>query len=306
MKGSTQPSKIVLDLFRWYCRPEYHDNIEGDLIELYHIRVVDKGVGYANIMLWMDIILLFRPSIIKPFSFFNLLKGPFMIQNNLKIAWRQLRKNSYVTLINLSGLIIGMTAALFIWQYIHFESSYDKFHEKSDRIFRVRTDRIENGVPFMQFAAGTAGAAPLLKKHFSQVEDYVKLRDAGEAVFNAQHDRSIRLDKVYFAMPSLFDIFSIPLLEGDPLTALSEPFQVCISQSSAKKLFGDANAIGKTIMHNNARELQVTGVFKDLPLHSHIKFDLLISYITFTDVLAAEAPTETSLTWDGYFSYLLL
>ncbi len=298
--------KAPLKVFQWFCRPEYHRDIEGDLIELYQDRLDEKGPGYANLMSWIDVALLFRPSIIKPISLFNPLKGPFMLKNNLKIAWRQLSKNRFVTLINLSGLIIGMTAALFIWQYVHFESSYDKFHEKSEQIFRIRTDRINDGVPFMQFAGGTAGAAPLLKKHFTQVDDYVKLRGAGEAVFSYEYGRSVRLDRVFFSMPSLFDIFSFSLVEGDEETALSEPFFACISQSTAKKLFGDEDPIGKTIMHNNSRKLQVTGVFADVPANSHIKFDILISYITFTDVIAPDAPTETSMTWDGYYSYVLL
>ena len=83
-----------------------------------------------------------------------------MLANNLKIAWRHLVKDRFISTINLLGLVVGMTAFLFIWQYVAFERSYDDFHEKKERIFRVRTDRLNDGVPFMKFAAGAACAAP--------------------------------------------------------------------------------------------------------------------------------------------------
>ena len=300
------PPSLILSLFRWFCRPEYHPDIEGDLIEIYEIRRQERGVSYARWMLFFDIVALFRPSIIKPISFFNPFNQPTMFRNNIKIAWRHLWKNSFVSLTNLLGLIIGMTAALFIWQYVYFERSYDDFHEKGDRIYRVRTERIKDGVPFMKFAAGTAAAAPLLKDNFPQIEDYVKLRNAPDAVFSYQKEKSLREDKAFFATPSIFNVFSFPLLEGDVNSALEAPFTACISQSTSLKLFGQTDPIGKSVKVNDEMEFKITGVFKDVPENSHIKFNVLLSYVTFSDVLNEGAPTETSATWDGYYSYILL
>ncbi len=229
-----------------------------------------------------------------------------MLKNNLKIAWRHLLKNKFISLINLTGLIVGMTTVLFIWQYVNHERSYDQFHENSDRIFRVRTDRVENGIPFMQFAGGTAGAGPVLKENLAEIEDYVKLKTTGEAIYSAYEGFSIRDDKVYFATPSLFSVFSFSLVQGNPENALAEPFTACISRSTARKLFGDEDPTGKTLTRNGREEYRITGVFADCPENSHIKFNILLSYITFSDVFNKEAPTETSFTWDGYFTYLLL
>ena len=223
-KERSGPPRVFLQFFQWFCRPEYHPDIEGDLLELFELRRNEKNISYARWMLLFDIIALFRPSIIKPFSSFNPFNQPSMFRNNIKIAWRHLWKNSFVTLTNLSGLIIGMTAALFIWQYVYYERSYDTFHEKSDQIFRVRTERIKDGVPFMKFAAGTASAAPLLKDNFPQIENYVKLRGAPDAVFSSQKEKSLREDKAFFSMSSIFKIFTFPLLQGDPDSALDDPF----------------------------------------------------------------------------------
>ncbi len=229
-----------------------------------------------------------------------------MLLNNLKIAWRHLLKNKLASGINLLGLIIGMTTAFFIWQYVHYEKSYDDFHEKGDRIFRIRTDRISNGVPFMQFAGGAAFCAPLLKNNFEEVEDYVKLMGSSEAIYTYKGDQSVRDNKVYYAMPSLFDVFSFQLLRGDPKTSLERPFTACISESTAQKLFGNEDPIGKTITRNNTDRYEITGIFEDSPSNSHIKFNILLSYITFSDVFNEGGTTETAPFWDGYFSYVLL
>lgn len=302
----THPSKHLLRLFQWFCRPEYHPDIEGDLLELFEDRKEEHGVTFAQWLLLFDILLLFRPSIIKPITLFQYFKYPTMFKSNLKIAWRHLLKNRFVSLINLAGLVIGMTAALFIWQYVHYERSYDDFHEKANRIYRVRTDRLNDGVTQMQFAAGTAGIAPLMKSSFPEVEDYVKLTGAGEAVYAYGQDKSLRAGQVYYAMPSIFQVFSFQLLKGNPETALSEPFTACISETMAKQLFGNEDPIGKTITRNQRGQYKITGIFADCPPNSHLKFNLLLSYITFSDVLAADSGSETSMGWDGFYSYLLL
>ena len=229
-----------------------------------------------------------------------------MLRNNLKMAWRQLLKNRYITMVNLVGLIVGMTAAMFIWQYVHFERSYDNFHEKKDRIYRVRTDRVKDGIPFMQFAGGAACAGPVIARNFPEVEAYVKLTGSSEAVFTDEKNNTFTEDKVYYAMPSLFDIFSFDILQGEKEKILTEPFTACLSRSTAKKIFGDENPIGKTLTRNGDSEYKITGVFEDIEENSHIKFEILLSYITFSDVFNEGGESETSPYWDGFFTYLLL
>ena len=229
-----------------------------------------------------------------------------MLKNNLKIAWRHLLKNKFISAVNLTGLIVGMTAALFIWQYVNYERSYDKMHEHGEQVFRVRTDRVKDGVPFMQFAAGAACAGPLIKNNFAEVEDYVKFKGSSEAVYTYGTDVSFREDKVYYTMPSVFDVFSFPLINGNKETALAEPFTACISETTAKKLFGEENPVGKTISRNGNNDYKITGVFADCPPNSHLKFNILLSYITYSDVFFEDNQTETAIYWDGFLTYLKL
>ncbi len=229
-----------------------------------------------------------------------------MFQNYLKIAWRHLLKNKFISAINFTGLVVGMTAVLFIWQYVAFEKSYDAFHENGDRIFRVRTDRVKEGVTFMQFAAGAACAGPVISRNFPEVEDYVKFARSGDAIYANDENITFKPEKVYYTMPSFFQLFDFALLQGDTSTCLDEPFMACITESTAKKMFGDENAMGKKIIRNGSREYTITGILQDPPPNSHLKYDILLSYITYSDVFFEGGSTETAPYWDGYLTYLLL
>ncbi len=229
-----------------------------------------------------------------------------MLKNNLKIAFRHLIKDKYISAINFIGLVVGMVAVLFIWQYVAFERSYDKIHEQGDRIFRVQTDRVKNGVPFMQFASGAACAGPVIAQNFPEVENYVKLVESQKALYTYQDKVTFQPKKVYFAMPSLLDIFSFSLLEGNPETFLNEPFTASISESTAKSMFGEENPIGKIITRNGLNDYTITSVINDAPLNSHLKFDILLSYVTYSDVFIGNGSSETAPYWDGFLTYLLL
>lgn len=229
-----------------------------------------------------------------------------MIINHLKVAFRQLLKSKFITGVNLLGLVLGITAALFIWQYVDYEYSYDNFHENIDQVYRVRTDRVENGVPFMQFAAGAAFAGPFLNEHFSEVKDYVKLATSSEGVFNTEDGVGLREEKVFYAMPSIFEVFSYSLLRGNPETSLEKPFTACLSESMARKLFGKKDPIGKTVTRNGTDRYEITGIFADCPENAHLKFEVLLSYSTYSDVFYEDQGTETAAYWDGFYAYLLL
>lgn len=305
------PPKWAHQLFRWYCPSILLEEIEGDLIESFDYNLKRKGLQQAQLFFIIDVIRFFNPTTfekarrLRAKIYYHRVNYVLMFQNFLKIATRSLLKNKYTTIINFAGLVVGMTAALLIWQYVAFEKSYDDFHDQADRIVRVRTDRFDDGVPFLQFAAGTACAGPLLKENFSEVEDYVKLFPSSEAVFKKE-DITFRENMVAYAMPSYFDIFSFKMLEGDPKTALAEPFKVCLSESTAKKYFGEGNPIGQTITRNGTQQFEVTGVYEDPPANSHLKYEVLLSYITFSDVFNEGGQTETSPWWDGFLTYLLL
>ena len=227
-----------------------------------------------------------------------------MIKNYIKIAWRNIIRNKTFSAINIVGLSLGIAACILILQYVAFELSFDNFHKDKDQIYRVRQDRYNEGKLSTQWAAGTFAVGNSFKDAFSEVQDYVKLIRYRPTMME-YGDRSIKVEKVYMAGSSFFNIFSYPLLSGDARTALTEPNTVVLSESVAKKFFGSENPVGKTILRNKKSAYKVTGVFKDMPANTHLKADILISYATFLSE-AKDSQPETAWQWDGCLTYLKL
>lgn len=227
-----------------------------------------------------------------------------MIKNYLLVAFRNLSKNKGFSFINIFGLAIGMAACLLILQYVAFELSFDNFHAKKDRIFRVTQDRYERGKLATQWAGGAFAEGNAFKNNFPEVEDYLKIVGTG-SVLAINNDTKIVLEKSYFASPSFFNFFSYPLMSGDPKTALKDVFSAVITESVAKKLFGTTNAVGKTFKFD-VNVLKVTGVMKDYPDNTHFMSDLLISYSTFLKFVGPKNDLDNAWLNDGCLTYLLL
>ncbi|HEY2580369.1 MAG TPA: ABC transporter permease, partial [Mucilaginibacter sp.] len=227
-----------------------------------------------------------------------------MIKNYFLIAFRNLTKNKAFSFINIVGLAIGMAAGLLIIQYVDFELSYDNFHVKKDRVFRVTQDRYDKGKLSTQWAGGAFAVGNAFKNNFPEVEDFVKLVPSGSilAIYN---DQRLTMEKTYFAGKSFFNIFSYPLISGDPKTALQDVNTAVITETNAKKLFGTTNAVGKTFKYD-LNLLKVTGVMKDYPANTHFKSDLLISYSTLMKFVGPKNDLDNAWLNDGCLTYLLL
>ncbi|KAA9354724.1 ABC transporter permease [Larkinella humicola] len=228
-----------------------------------------------------------------------------MLTNYFKIAFRNLVRHKVFSAINIVGLSIGIAACLLILQYVDFELSYDQFHAKGDRIYRVKQDRYDKGKLSTQWAGGAQAAGNSFKATFPEVEDYVKVLKR-RALIADYGEKSLKVEKVFVASQSFFKIFSYPLLAGDPTTALAEPNTVVLSETVAKKLFGNEQAMGKTIRFNQRKAVKVTGVYKDMPANTHLHPDLLIPHVTFVKEMGPDNNPDNAWMWDGAMSYLLL
>lgn len=226
-----------------------------------------------------------------------------MLKNYLTSVMRYVSRNKAFTFINIFGLAIGMMACMLITQFVMHEFSYDDFHVKKDRIFRLQLDRYNKGEITTQWAAGAMGIGPDVKENFAEVEDYVKL--TGQNTLFSYGDVYFKEEGVYYATESFFRIFSIPLLKGVDSTVLKEPFKVVLSESLAKKYFGDDDPVGKIMKNNGSTEYEVTGVFSDLPANTHMKISALFSYSSF-ESLVDNPEALRSWHWDGHFTYVLL
>ncbi len=153
MNNKASPPKLLLRFFRWFCHPELHRYIEGDLLELYEERVKEKGSRKANIQFTVDVLLLFRPNIIKPVSVTYQLNHNSMFKNYFKTSYRSMARNKLFTTINVVGLAVSMSVGLLMIAFISDLLSYDNFHEKKDRIYRVITTNQQDDGSFMDLAS---------------------------------------------------------------------------------------------------------------------------------------------------------
>ncbi len=203
-----------------------------------------------------------------------------LVISYFKTAARFLTKNTAFSLINMLGLAIGIAASLMIFQYVQFELSYDNFHDDADNIYRIREDRFSQGELAEQMATACNPLGHELKPAFPEVLEYTVLSDYQLEGIMTYGEHNFKIKRGYFASPDFFKVFSYELLQGDPETALTEPNTMVISESLAKKFFGDEEAIGKIMEFGNRSHLKITGVFKDVPENTHLKFDMLISLVT--------------------------
>lgn len=229
-----------------------------------------------------------------------------MFKNYLKIAWRNLVKNKIYSWINIGGLAIGIVACLLILQYVAFEYSYENFHVKKYRIYRIQQDRYDNGKLSTQWAAGAFAVGNSFKEAIPEIEEYVKVVETGDIIVEVDN-RPLKIEKVFFATNSFFDVFSYPLTYGKIQSVLSEPNTAAISESTALKIFGKKDVIGETIPISGNRSYKITGVYKDMSVNTQLQPNFLASYVTFVNMNTDEdSGPEEAWAWDGCLTYVLL
>lgn len=206
--------------------------------------------------------------------------GIEMLKNYIKIAWRSLIRNPFFTIINILGLAIGLATCLTISLYVFDELSFDRFHEKTDRIVRV-VFRVSTAGGTINEASVMPPTSKALKAEFPEVEDATRLRVAGTPIVTIE-DKLFHEEDMAFIDPNFFDVFTFSFLQGDQQNALVDPNTVVISETAAGKYFGKENAIGKVItFKENGLAYKVTGVIEDIPSNSQFQFDLFASMAGF-------------------------
>ncbi len=204
---------------------------------------------------------------------------PALWLNYLKIAVRGIKRNKGYSVINISGLSIGIAVCLLILLYVRAEYSYDHFNKNADRIYRLERQFIDaSGEVRGSFATLAPSFTPLLKKDFSQISEIARVFYARNTKVKLNNKNFIEKN-VFFAERNIFKIFTIPMITGNPETALKEPFTIVVSESAAHKYFGDVNPVGKDVELLNNR-YKITGIFKDTPYFSHIHFGMIASYLS--------------------------
>jgi len=198
-----------------------------------------------------------------------------MLKNYLKIALRIIQRHKGFSFIKISGLAIGMACCILILLLVRYELSFDDFHENKDRIYRVLSElELTHGTEIVPITA--LPLAPAIKSDLQEVTCVTRIAGGYRRLFGIG-DRKF-YEELNYADSDVFDIFTFPLILGNPKTALVEPFSMVISEEIAEKHFGKKNPVGKTITIQNYQDYKITGVMRNVPGNSHLRFDILVSF----------------------------
>ncbi|UCH94999.1 MAG: ABC transporter permease [Candidatus Aminicenantes bacterium] len=202
-----------------------------------------------------------------------------MFKGYLKVTLRNILKHKGYSFINILGLAMGMVVCILIFLWVQDELSFDRFHKNSDRIYRVVKEQVQSSGEIFPVAVTPWPLGAALEQNYPEIINFTKFCTIGRRLITYKSesgDKSFYENGVCLADPSFLEMFSFPFVKGDPATALSEGHSVVITEEIAEKYFGNENPLGKTITSNQRYDLLVTGVVKNVPQNSHLKFDFLI------------------------------
>ncbi len=233
-----------------------------------------------------------------------------MIYNYIKIAFRNLLKYKFISFINLFGLTIGLACCFLIFTFILHELSYDKYQPGADKVYRVtRTfNDAQTGTVNLNLSTIAPAFAPLLRNDFKEIKDMTRTLPNGTTPVRFD-DKMYNEENVFFADDRFFDFFKVNVTEGNPKKALSDPYSVMLTESVAKKYFGNEEPMNKVIKMNFGTyvDCKVTGIYKSLPSNTHFHPDMMVSFNTLNDTLVYGAENlRTNFGNNSFFTYVRL
>ncbi len=221
-----------------------------------------------------------------------------MFKHYFKTAFRNLLKNKFYTSINIVGLAVGLATCLLIFLYVLDELSYDRYNVNVNRIYRVNNE-VKFGNNHFDLAVSPAMTGPTMVKEFPQVEEYARIRWYGSFLVRKENE-NLKEGKVAYGDSTLFDMFTLPMIAGNPKTTLKESHSLVITETIAKKYFNRVDVVGKNMLINDTGNYKITGVIKDIPEKSHFNFDFFVAI--------AEDPQSRDDNWlsQTFNTYILL
>jgi len=263
--------KTALFILEFFSGNAFYNNASGDCEEIFYDKCARDGRLRAYAWLWGQAL---RSAPV--FLCDSYYRSLIMLKNYLKIGLRNLVRNKGYSLINISGLAIGMVCVVLICLWVADELSFDRHHEKADRIYRIGPQF--GPEPDMRGAFTPPPLAQALLNDYPEVEHVVRMSLWPRNRLIRAGDRQFVEKGIIAADNSIFDVFTIPFIHGSPAVALIEPYTIVISESTARKYFGDENPVGKTLEFDSNHTLyKITGVVRDCPENSHFRFDMIES-----------------------------
>lgn len=302
---NSSPPKWAEHLLSWYCKPELLEDLQGDLNEYFNRNIKKKGARLARWIYVVDVFKFFRLYTVRKPEFINLLIQWVMIGSYVKTSGRSIVRNKLFSTINIVGLAVSMSVGLLLISLLSDMFSYDRFHEKGARIYRVISEYQYLDEVDDYLASTSPRVGKEIKETISGIEEVALLRRGMDSDVKAG-EKTIPLQG-HWADEGLFKVFSFHLLEGNPDVALSKPFSIVLTQTAAKKLFGDDSALGKVVTLFKDKEFTVTGIIQDSPKFSHLRFEMLGSLST--RPIIEKDSWDSEMKWDNIwqdYTYLLL
>jgi len=225
-----------------------------------------------------------------------------MFKNYIKVAIRNLKNSKLYSFINITGLSVGIACCMLIFLYIKYEMSYDRYNKNAGQIYRL-TEILHLPKEDNARAVTAPPMAPLLQASLPEIRKTVRINFSQRVL--SYKESKLYDAKVIYADSTLFDIFTFPMLKGNPQTALVNPYSIVLTESTAKKYFGSLPALGRNMKLSDTINLTVTGILKDIPLNSHINFDAVLSRTTLFELSNHQSEAENWYN-NNYYTYLLL
>ncbi len=302
-----RPPRLAEKLFDWYCGLANVDDLRGDMREWLYRNAKTKSHFLAKLIYWKQVLSLVTSYALRsrkksvdlgPYSHSNLFA---MFENYLKVAIRNLYRHRYFSLLNAFGLAIGMSVSLLLISLYIYINTYDNFQVNAERIFSVVSTRIE-GLETVDLSSAPAILADKLRDEFPEAEEVVRIYS------NFGGDVKLERENMpltgYYVDPNFFKVFSFVLSEGDPNKALIKPNTVVLTESAAQKIFNSKDVVGKLFEMEGLGHFTITGLMKDPPKNSHLKFEALASYNTLPPPVVSMAKQWTD--YRDQYIYILM
>lgn len=278
--------RFIESLLRKILPENYREAFVGDILESYAVRDAE---GRIRAKIWLLFHLLSSlSSLLKK----NLNGSLAMFKNYFLMAFRNLKKHRVYTLVNAFGMAVGLSAVILILLYLQFEISFDRFHESADSIYRVSIRKLKEGKFERDSYVFTPPIGPDMKKEFPEVEDFVRMSTLRTAYLHVEN-RAFKVNRMSYASPRIFQVFSFELKSGDSRSALVGPFSIVLSEEVAAQIFGSRDPLGEMIKIGTEDLYKVTGIVENPPPNSSIQFNALISFKTL------EARPIMAMDWNG-------
>ncbi|WP_305982059.1 ABC transporter permease [Roseivirga thermotolerans] len=299
---NNRPPKYFTRLLTWFCHDDFYEELQGDLEEKFYSNIQQYGQRKARTQYRLEVLKLLRPSVAKKLRVQTQNNNIAMFKNYTLVAFRNLSRNRLFSAINIFGLAMSMAVGLLAIAFVNEIYSFDQFHENKDRIYRINNVRTFLDNAPQAYASTSLLTADRIRAEVPGVERVSGMfKGFSGDLATGENNYSFQ---GYYTDEEFLRIFSFPVLQGDPKSALKEPYSIVLTQTLAEKIYGSTDVLGQTL-ERNGKEYTITAVLKELPKNTHFHFEALASLSSLRNNEQTTYLFNWSTMWSSY-AYVLM